>query len=85
MESAFNESENKAVKVRVQTNGILHEFLLLYACIGQNISKSSLNLRVLVKVKNHSTPLLPFLTFFIIKAGKKGSELVYCNYYEFRW
>ena len=40
----------------------------------------------LVKVKNQFATLLLFLTFiFLMKAGKKGSEPVYCYYYEFHW
>ena len=69
----------------VQTKGILSEFLLLYAFISQKVSKNTLNLIDLVNLNYQSAPLSPFLTFFIIKAGKKGSELVYCHYYEFRW
>ena len=39
-----------------------------------------------VKVKIQSATLLLFLTLiFIMKAGKKGSEPVYCYYYEFHW
>ena len=66
MESTFNDLDNKTVSVRVQTNEILHVFLLLYSFISQKVSKNTLNLIVLVNLKYQSAPLSPFLTFFIM-------------------